>query len=129
MISFCTSCGQVIPDFVGTVNAVQQEDAARGSIAQHIDALEEGELVAGHKLSAGDQVRRADGLGAKAQVRDGDRAGFLRVVDEVTLGVVFGFFADDLDRVLVRANRAIRAQAEEHALHGCRDRGSRKSGS
>src|SRR5512133_883618 len=84
---------------------------------QHVDAFEEGELVAGHELSMADLVRGADRLGAKAQVRNGNRAGFLRVVDEVALRAIIGFFTDDLDRVLVRANGAIGTQAEEYARY------------
>jgi hypothetical protein len=48
------------------------------------------------------------------QVRD-DRAGLLRVVHEVALREVVRLLADDLDRVLVGTDRAVRAQAEEHA--------------
>ena len=43
---------------------------------------------------------------------------FFEVVDEVTLGTVFGFFTDDLDRVLVRAHGAVSAQTPEYAAHG-----------
>ncbi len=46
---------------------------------------------------------------------DGDRAGLLGVVDEVALGEVVGLLTDDLDRVLVGADRAVRAEAEEEA--------------
>ena len=74
--------------------------------------------MAGDKLGLADQVRRADRLGSKAQVRDGDRAGFLRVVDEVTLGVVVGFFTDDLDRVLVGAHCTISTQTPEYTADG-----------
>ena len=46
---------------------------------------------------------------------------FFEVVDEVALGVVVGLFADDLDRVLVGADGAIRTEAEEDAAHGFGD--------
>ena len=71
--------------------------------------------MAGDEVCLPDQVRRADRPRAEAQVRDGHRARLLRVVDEVALGVVRRLLADDLDRVLVGADRAVRAQAEEHA--------------
>jgi hypothetical protein len=58
------------------------------------------------------------GFRAKAQVRDGHGAGFLRVVYEEALGVVVGFFTDDLDRVLVGANGTVGAEAVEHAAYG-----------
>ena len=44
--------------------------------------------MAGDEVGLADQVGRADRPRAEAQVRDGDRAGLLRVVDEVALGVV-----------------------------------------
>ena len=59
------------------------------------------------------QVRRADRLRPEAQVRHGLRARLLRVVDEVPLRVQVLLGAEDLDRVLVRADRAVRAEAEE----------------
>ena len=65
--------------------------------------------MAGHevRLVRFDEIRCADGFWSKAQVRHGHRAGFLRVVVEVALGEVVGLFADDLDRVLVRADCAV----------------------
>ena len=66
------------------------------------------------------QIRRADGARAEPQVRDGVGAGLLRVVDEVALGVAFGVRGQDLRRVLVRADRAVGAQAEEQRAHDVR---------
>ena len=63
-----------------------------------------------------DEVGRADHVAAEAEVRDRDAAGLLGVVLEVALRVVLGVVADDLDGVLVRADRAVRAEAPEHAL-------------
>ena len=76
--------------------------------------------MAGHEVGPGNQVAGMDRLGAEAQVRDGDGAGFLRVVDEIALGVVVGFLADDLDGVLVGAHGAIGAQAVEQGAHRAR---------
>ena len=70
--------------------------------------------MAGDEVGAVDQVRRVDRPRAEPHVRDGDRAGFLRVVDEVALGVHRRVFADDLDRVLAGADRAVAAQSVEH---------------
>ncbi len=111
---------QLVPDLIGPEQAVEQEDAAGLGIFEHLELLEEVELVAGHEvgLVGFDQVGGVDRLGAEAQVGGGDRAGLLRVVDEVALGEVIGLFADDLDRVLVGAHRAVGAEAEEHAAHG-----------
>ena len=74
--------------------------------------------MAGHEARLLDEVRRADRARAEAQVRHRDGARLLRVVDEVALRVGVRLLADDLDRVLVRADRAVRAEPEEHgALH------------
>ena len=53
------------------------------------------------------------GSGPKREMRLGLRTRFLRVVDEVPLGVQPFFGPQDLDRVLVRADRAVRAQPKE----------------
>jgi hypothetical protein len=50
-------------------------------------------------------------------VRDRDRARLLRVVDEVALDEAVGLLADDLDRALVRADRAVGPEAVEHGAH------------
>ncbi len=55
-----------------------------------------------------------DRLRAEAQVGDGLRAGLVRVVDKITLGIQVSVFTDDLHAVLVRAHCAIGAQAVEH---------------
>jgi hypothetical protein len=48
---------------------------------------------------------------------NGLRTRFLRVVDEIALGVKLRVVTDDLDRVLVGADRAVRAQPVEHRPH------------
>jgi len=87
----------------------QQEGAAGLDVREHVILLEEGEVVARHEVRLGAEVGAADELRAEAQMRNRDRAGFLRVVHEVALREVVGVFADDFDRVLVRADRAVRA--------------------
>jgi hypothetical protein len=67
------------------------------------------------KSAVPDQVGRANGPRAEPQVRCGDRAGLLRVVDEVALREVLGLLADDLDRVLVRADGAVGPETDENA--------------
>ena len=96
----------------GRVRAVEQQGRAVGRAAEHVDPVEQPELVAADEARLLDEVGRADRLWPEAQVRDGLRAGLLRVVDEVALRVQ-ALVAQDLDRVLVRADRAVRAQAEE----------------
>jgi len=47
------------------------------------------------------QVGSINGMGTKAQVRNGDGSGFLRIIVEKALGIIGGLFTDDFDRVLV----------------------------
>ena len=88
-------------------------------IFEDIEALQERELVAGDKvgLTVTDQVGRMNGMRPEAQMRDRHRTRLFRVIDKVALRIVVGLFANDLDRVLVRAHGAVRAQAPEDALH------------
>ena len=74
--------------------------------------------MAGNELGMADQVWSPDRFGSKAQVRDGHCAGFLGVVVEVSLGIIVGLFANDLDGVLICSNSTIRTQAKEQAAHG-----------
>src|ERR1035438_8002394 len=67
-----------------------------------------------------DEVGRLNGRRAEAKVRDGLRAGLLRVVHEITLGVQPVVRAQDLDGVLVRADRPVRAEAEEYRADSVR---------
>ena len=109
---------QLVPDLVRAVHAVEQEHAAGLAVLEHVVALEERPLVTGQELRFGDEVAGANHIRPEAQVRHGDRAGFLRVIDEVALGVEAGLVADNLDRVLVGTHRAIRAESvEQAALH------------
>ena len=67
-------------------------------------------LMATDEIGLGDQIGRADRLRPETKVRNGDRAGFLRVIHEITLGMVAGVLADDLDRVLVGPDGAVGTQ-------------------
>ena len=78
---------QLVPDLVGTERAVEQEHRAVDRLAQHVDALDELELVAGDEPGALHEVGRADRPRPEAQVRRRARAGLLRVVDEEPLRV------------------------------------------
>ena len=108
---------QVIPHIVGAEGAVEQERCARRGLLQYIVALQEIELVAGNEISAGDQEGHVNGLRAKTQVGDRHRARFLGIVDKVTLRVVVGLSANDLDAVVIGAHRSIGAQSIEQAAH------------
>ena len=86
-------------------------------MVEHRHLLEQAELVAGDEVGILDEVRRADRLRPEAQVRHRHRTRLLRVVDEVALGEQVGVLADDLHRRLVRPDRAVGAEPEEHRLH------------
>ncbi len=108
---------QVVPHLIRPVGAVEEEGRSRLSQFEHVEALEEAELMAGDEVGAADQVGGVERPRPKAQVGHRDRAGLLRVEHEVALGVVRRILADDLDRVLVGADRAVGAKAEEHGPH------------
>ncbi len=103
--------------------ALSRSGRTRARGAEDVDALEQAELVAGHEVGVLDEVRGADRVGAEPQVRHGDGAGLLGVVDEVALGPEVGVVADDLDALLVRADGAVAAEAvEDGAARARRDR-------
>ena len=108
--------GQLIPDLFGPVRRVEQERRPVLGELDDLGSLEQAELVAGDEVGAVDQVGGPNRLGTEAKVRDGDRTGLLGVVDEVSLGEQVRAFADDLDRGLVGAHGAVRAEPEEHGL-------------
>ena len=111
--------GQGIPDLIRAINTVEEENRTLAGILQHVKAVHKAELVTAHKggFAFRYQIRSFYRLGAKAQVRDRDGAGFLGVVVEVTLSVIFSFVADNLNGVFIRANGAVRAQSKEHRLN------------
>ena len=74
--------------------------------------------MAGHEVGLVDQIGGFDRRLAEPQVRYGDAAGFLGVVGEIRLRVHVGMVADDLDRRLVRAHRAVGAESPELAGGG-----------
>ncbi len=69
--------------------------------------------MAANEIGSGHQVGGPNGIRPEAQVRLGLRTRLLRVVDEVRLRVQTFFGPEDLDRVLVRADRSVRTQPEE----------------
>ena len=107
---------QRVPHLVRRARAVEQQRRAVRRAAEHVDPLEQPELVAADEARLLHEVGRPDRLRPEAEVRDRLRAGLLRVVDEVALRVQ-ALVPEDLDRVLVRADRPVRAQAEEDRAH------------
>ncbi len=110
--------GQTGPHRVGRFRGVEQEHTARRRVGEQIVALDEHRLVTGHKAGHAllHQIAGADVGFAEAQVRHRHRAGFLRVVNEVALGLKLGGFADDLDRVLVGRHGAVGTEPPEHRM-------------
>ena len=108
---------QAVPDRLRTVRAVEEEHGAGLGVPEHVEALEERELMARDEGRAADEVRGVDGPGPEPEVRHRHRARLLGVVDEVALGVVIRLLADDLDRALVRADRPVGAEAVEDRAH------------
>ncbi len=106
--------GEVSPDLVGRERCVEQEDPAVASVLEHVESIEQAELVAGDEVGLLHEVGRADRGATEAKVRHGHRAGLLRVVDEVPLGVEVGLRADDLHGGLVRADGPVGAERIEH---------------
>ena len=82
--------------------------------------------MARHKARARNQIRRPDRVRPEPQVRRRHRPGLLRVVHKVALRVVRRLAADDLDRILVRAHRAVRTQPVEQRPHRLRVLGRKR---
>ena len=123
---FFHSCGQLGTQFGQAPRAIQEKTAAFFEFLYHVVALEVGRVVAGDEVGRADVVRRLDGRLAEAQVRDRQAAGLLRVVGEIALHKEVGLVADDLDRIFVCADGAVRAKAPELARAGARLRGVRR---
>ena len=68
------------------------------------------------KVRLADKIRLADFFLSETQVRGGNRTRFFGVVHEIGLRVVFGRFTDDLDGVLVGADRTVGTESVEHRL-------------
>ncbi len=72
---------------------------------------------------ARDKIRLRDEIGGtnvfrpEAEMRNRDRPGFLGIVNEVTLRVIVGVLADDLDGFLICADRAVSAEAVKQGPH------------
>ena len=69
--------------------------------------------MASHKVGRGNQIRRANGTVAKAQVRTRKTTRFLAVVGKIGLAVFFGGVTDNFDGVFVGPHRTVGTQAVE----------------
>jgi hypothetical protein len=95
------------------VRAVQQHHGAGARVLENGKSLEKIELMATDEVCASYQVGARDVVPAEAKMRRGDRAGFLGVVDEVSLSLEVGFVANDLRRVLARTDGAVGTETVE----------------
>ncbi len=113
MIVCCTGRGSRSHTSLCRIRRIQQHRGPGCRHAQQILPFECHELVAGHEAGLGDQVRRMDRFRTEAQMRNRLRAGFVRVVNEISLRIETGILGDDLHAVLVRADRAVGAKSVE----------------
>src|SRR6266480_1641645 len=112
--------GQVIPHFGGCKRYIQQHARSRNGLRQHIHAFQERKLVAPDEVRLINQIGGANRMRAKPQMRDRYGASLLRIVDEIALGVIPSLLADNLDGILVCADRAIGYEAVENRAYGVR---------
>ena len=94
---------------------IEQERAALSESCEQVILTYIGLLRTGDKVRTVDEIRADDRRLAKAQVTHRDAARLLRVVGKVCLRIHIRLVADDLDRALVRADRAVRAESPELA--------------
>ena len=94
---------------------VQQEGAAVLDLRDDVEVLHVALLVAGNEVGHRDIVGGMDRLMSEAQVALGDAAGLLGVVLKIGLGVLIGVIANDLDGVLIGADRTVGTETPELA--------------
>ncbi len=107
--------GQVLVQLVNRPCCVQQECAALVQLCYHVIQMYILLLVACNKVCCLNQICRTDRLVTKTQVALCDTAGLFGVIAEVSLRVHICVVTDNLDGVLVRANRTVCAQTPEFA--------------
>ena len=106
---------QVFIQVIYAPAAVEEEDTAIFNFADNIVILNIGFFVAGNEISRFYIIGRPDRYVTKTQMRFCYATGFLRIVFKISLYVLVRVIADDLDGVLVGANRTVRAKAPELA--------------
>ena len=107
--------GQVLEDVLGLPVGIDEEDPALADPLEDVQAADVGGFVQGDEIHGVEEILRLDGALAEAQVGDGDTAGLFGVVLEIALAEHVRVVGDDLDGVLVGADRAVRAVAPELA--------------
>ncbi len=108
--------GQGLAGGLGVVHGVQEERTALLETLQHIVLVDVRRHVASHEVGRSDQIGRSDGQVAETQVRRRVTARLLGIVREISLAILVGGTADNLDGVLVGTHRTVGAQTEEEGL-------------
>ena len=108
-------CRQMLRELLVAPDRVEEERAALLEAGEQVVLVDVRLLRAGDEVGLVDEVRARDRGLAEAQVRHRDAARLLGVIGEVRLGVHVRLVADDLDRALVGADRAVGAEAPELA--------------
>ena len=116
---FLRLMGEVVPCGVRAVRRVEKEDRSLPRRFKNRLLFEQVVLVASDEIRGGDQIRGANRIFSKPQMRNRDGSRLLRVVNKIRLGMEAEFLGNDLDRILVRTHRAVGAKAEEDRLVEC----------
>ena len=111
-------CREVLLQLGVVPVAVEQEGAALLKAVDYIVLMYVGLVVARDVVRLGDEVRGLDLVLSETQVGDGNAAGLLGVVGEVSLRVHVGVVADDLYGLLVGADRSVGTESPELAAYG-----------
>ena len=109
--------GQVLVQFLEGPGRIDEQRAAGLHFLGDVELLHVGRAVAGDEVALFDEVGRADGYIAKAEMALGDAEALFRVVFEVGLRILRGVVVDDGHCVVVRADGAVTAEAPELAAH------------
>src|SRR5215510_2796827 len=107
----------MLPDLVGGIRTIEKQRCVLGGRFEHVVALEKVELMYRNEAGSLDQIGALNRTIPEPQVRNRDRPCFLRVVNEITLRVIFGLLSNDLYRVLIGAHRSIRSESPEDCAH------------
>ena len=108
--------GHVAGEGLVVPNGVEQEGSSGLNAAQHVVHVHVALHVAGHEVGGVHQIGGTNGVIAETQVRASEAARLLRVVREVSLAILVGGFADDLDGVLVGSHRTVGSESVEFGL-------------
>ena len=109
--------GKTVGNFLGRPFTVQQQAGPILEVLDHIESVDIGLVMDTDKIGFLDIVLAADRGFAKAQVGPGQAAGFFPVIFEISLDVEVRVVTDDLNCILVGANRSVGANAPELAAH------------